>query len=265
MNAGILRAKIAAHRDTALLRAAATLSRKFLRAYDNLVNWDPRINGEIAALERIAKVLPGVVLDVGANEGQWASAALEVLQSSQDIHCFEIVPQTFAKLLINVGNRPNVHLNSFGLGAATGEIDVNFYPDSSDRTSAFSLDDGFRKETVHAKVIAGDEYLAEKHISQVAYLKIDVEGMEMEVLAGFERSLRAASIAAVQFEHGGAHVVSRHFLQDFLSFFRERNYQVYRCFPHRLCPVQYNGGFDESFVGQNFVALSERARRACGL
>jgi hypothetical protein len=50
-------------------------------------------------------------------------------------------------------------------------------------------------------------------------LKIDIEGMETEVLHGFEAILNAGLIQAVQFEHGPYHIVARHFLGDFANLF----------------------------------------------
>jgi FkbM family methyltransferase len=263
MKLGEIRAQIAARRDLPILRQLAKASRKFLSAYDNLANWDVRINGEAAALARVTSLLPGVVLDVGANAGQWAEMALDVIGAARALHCFEVVPATFERLQQSLGERPNLTLNRFGLGATRREIEIFYYPSSSDRTSAYELNDGFEKQRVKGQLVVGDEYLRDGAISRVAYLKIDVEGMEMDVLQGFDHALRSAMIDAVQFEHGTAHVVSRHFLQDFVEFFRERDFALYRCFPGRLEPLDYRLGVDENFVGQNFVALSKTARAVC--
>src|ERR1700737_2397319 len=93
---------IAARRDNRILRYVASGAEKYLRAYNNLWNWNFRYNGEANALRTITSTVAGDVLDVGANEGQWASMALEIIDRKR-LHCFEVVPQTFEKLKKNVG------------------------------------------------------------------------------------------------------------------------------------------------------------------
>jgi FkbM family methyltransferase len=248
-----LRAQLAARHDSPLFRAIASVTRKYLRAYDNELNWDMRFNGEAFALSRIIREIPGQVLDVGANEGQWAIMALEIIGRSH-LHCFEAVPATFERLRRAIGSRSNVSFNDIGLGSEAKTISVYFYPDSTDRTSAFDLRDGFNKEVLEVRIIRGDEYVEAKDIDQISFLKIDVEGMEMDVLQGFETTFQAGIIKAVQFEHGPVHVISRHFLKDFVEFFNKFNFEVYECFPNMLRKVAYDIN-KETFVGKNFVAI----------
>src|ERR1700739_3933020 len=88
---------IAARRDSRILRYVASGAEKYLRAYNNVWNWNFRYNGEANALRTIATMVAGEVLDVVANEGQWASMALEFIDAKR-LHCFEAVPQIFEKL-----------------------------------------------------------------------------------------------------------------------------------------------------------------------
>lgn len=260
-----LRAGIAAHRRHPALRVAARAAEKYLRAFNNQWNWDIHVNGEAAALRRIlAAKIEGDVFDVGANEGQWAAMALATI-GSRKLHCFEAVPATFDRLKKRIGERDNVTLNAFGLGAEARQAEFYFYPASSDRTSAFHLDDDFMKERVSVPIRRGDDYGREQGVGQIAFLKIDVEGMEIEVLSGFEESLRAGLVKAIQFEHGPAHILSRHFLRDFVEFLGAFDYRVFRCFPNALVALDYDMSTDETFAGQNFIALHPDARAACDL
>lgn len=259
-----VRAKIAAKRDMPLLRLIARISEKYLRAFNNQSNWDVRVNGEAHALQTITAAIAGDVLDVEANEGQWASMALDVI-GNRRIHCFEVMPVAFQRLEQKIGNRENAVVNDFGLGATERRIDVYFYPSSTDRTSAFYLNDGFEKVPTSVSIVRGDDYVADRGISQVSFPKIDVEGMEMDVLNGFEVSLRRGIIKGIQFEHGASHVASRHFLGDFVKFLDQFGYTVFRCYPNDLQQMNYEPWRDETFVGQNFIAILPDVRRACGL
>jgi FkbM family methyltransferase len=260
-----LKAMIAARRDSAILRYVASGAEKYLRAYNNEQNWHPRYNGEANALRTVASTVDGAVLDVGANEGQWASMALEIIDARR-LHCFEVVPQTFEKLKQSLGSDCNVTLNHYGLGSKGGSIDFYFYPDSSDRSSHYSLNDGFKKKKISVSVVPGDEYMSQRGITNVAFLKLDVEGMEMDVLQGFSSSLRAGIIEAIQFEHGPAHVLAHHLLRDFLELLEGYFYTVFRIFPKTLAKLQYDAEKDESFVGQNLLAVrSQILNRLSGL
>src|SRR6267378_2205976 len=258
MNRGPLisrfRSMIATRRDSWILRHVASGAEKYLRAYNNQSNWNVHYNGEADAVRTITSTVAGDVLDVGANEGQWASMALEIIDGRR-LHCFEVVPQTFEKLKENVGQRTNATLNHYGLGSKASTIDFYFYPDSSDCSSRYEMNDGFKKERIRACVVPGDEYVSQKKIEEIAFLKIDVEGMEMEVLQGFPSCLQAGAIKAIQFEHGPAHVIARHLLKDFLDLFEGYSYTVFRIFPKVFVKLDYDLAKDESFVGQNFLAV----------
>ncbi len=249
-----IRARIAAAHGAALPRLIAVAAEKYLRAYRNQSNWNVNYNGEAFVLRSIAAAIDGDVLDVGANEGQWASKALTIIGGKQ-LHSFEVAPDTFLRLQQRIGDQPNVQANNFGLGAETKSIEINYYPDRPDRTSAFYMDDAFEKRKVTASIMKGDEYIRDHSIDQVAFLKIDVEGMEMDVLSGLETSFGEGVIKAVQFEHGPSHVLSRSFLKDFVDFFARFGFDLFRCYPNALRELRYDVQWDEDFTGENFVAL----------
>jgi hypothetical protein len=117
------------------------------------------------------------------------------------------------------------------------------------------LNDGFRKEKITVSVIPGDEYISQRGIRDIAFLKLDVEGMEMDVLQGLSSSLQAGIIQAIQFEHGPAHALTHHLLKDFLELLESYSYTVFKIFPKTFVKVDYDPERDESFVGQNLLAV----------
>lgn len=249
-----LRSMIAANRRNPLLRAVAAASVKYLRAYNNELNWSVGINGERSALKSVLADNPGCIIDVGANIGQWATM-VRSFDQDRPIHCFEISPVTFGALQKRASKLGNCVLNQIGLSDRENELELNYYPDSPDRSSVIRQPDGFRKETQKVRVTTGDAYVRDAGIDAIAFLKIDVEGHELAVLAGFDQSLRSGRIAAVQFEHGPAHVISRHFLADFVSFFEARSYAVMEIFPNAMSPLNYSHETSENFTGRNYLAV----------
>jgi FkbM family methyltransferase len=254
MNKSSIRASIASHRGNPILRFLAGGAEKYLHAYYNQRNWDVRVNGERLALRAVCEVCSGDVFDVGANTGEWASMAMEVM-GSRPLHCFEVAPKTYEQLSVNLVQRPGLRLNNFGLGAETKDIHFYYYEDYPPRSSALVMDDGYQKQQIEGSIVRGDDYVLQKNVSEIAFLKVDVEGMEMDVLRGFSCSLDSGNIKAVQFEHASHHIVSRHLLVDFIQFFEPRGFKVLRILPRLLQQIRYNLEIDETFVGENFLAV----------
>src|SRR5262245_36359715 len=85
------------------------------------MNADPRFNGEDRHLAEWAKAMAAagrshpVVLDVGANEGDFTAGVL-LLVPGAEVHCFEPHPATHARLAARFAQDPRVHVTAMGVG-----------------------------------------------------------------------------------------------------------------------------------------------------
>jgi FkbM family methyltransferase len=145
------------------------------------------------------------ILDVGANIGLFTLFA-KARNPRAVVHAFEPIPETFAVLKRNVelhGLAADVRLHRSAVGArASARRTFTFYPNMAGNSTATpSIKDGqrealrrglgdeltgflFRPETRNAPVETISGFLAEEKVGTVDFLKIDVEGDEMEVLKG---------------------------------------------------------------------------------
>lgn len=147
---------------------------------------------------------PGVVLDVGANRGGFASQVL-VRAPLMQVHCFEPNGELCGRLReqsVDWGHyrgTARAIINGKGVGsvAETKELIVtgldaasSFLPVADMARSGWPTADfeEVRKESV--EVIRLDEYLTENSIAEVNLLKLDVQGFEMEALKGCGDRLR---------------------------------------------------------------------------
>lgn len=249
-----IRSMITRRRNMYIVRLATIAAEKLIRTVRNHTNFGMNWNGERTALELVHRRFPGPLLDVGAHQGRWTKMALEVAPG-EDVHCFEISPDNVPLLREAVRDLPNVTVNEYGLAAARREVVVYHNVEGGNLTSYVLLPYQMAMKPIPSRVIPGDDYVEEKHLKNISFIKIDVEGAEMDVLQGLSRTISAGTVAAVQFEHGTMHVVTRHFLKDFIDFFEARDYVVCRMWPEGIEPVVYNFERDEEFVGQNFVAV----------
>jgi hypothetical protein len=85
-------------------------------------------------------------------------------------------------------------------------------------------------------------------------LKIDVEGFELQVLKGAEKTLKF--VIVVQFEFGGTSIDSRNFFKDFWDFFEMNNFQLYRLTPLGLRKVSRYSEELECFKFSNYYAIN---------
>src|SRR5262245_21136035 len=91
-----VRSFIASRRKSAPLSWAHRLAHSFEEAYNNVGSEFSR-NGESVLLHRLAVLDFKVLVDVGANCGDWAIAALQNWPAAS-LHAFEVAPKTFHEL-----------------------------------------------------------------------------------------------------------------------------------------------------------------------
>jgi FkbM family methyltransferase len=129
-----------------------------------------------------------VIVDVGANVGQFAAAALFSWPMAS-LRCFEPDPETFAQLERNLGERPDVELRCAAIGSSNGTH--TFYRHQLSVMSSLRADlvaGGERRDEFPVDVVTLDN--ACRAIRAIDLLKIDVEGFELEALRGAEEVLQ---------------------------------------------------------------------------
>ncbi|MBK8352977.1 MAG: FkbM family methyltransferase [Saprospirales bacterium] len=98
-----------------------------------------------------------------------------------------------------------------------------------------------------------DDYCIENNISEITFLKIDVEGNELSVLNGAKKLLSENKIKYIQFEFGGCNIDSRTYFKDFYDLLNEK-YKVYRILRDGLFHIEKYSENLEIFVTSNFFA-----------
>lgn len=159
---------------------------------------------------------PGIVLDVGASVGGFASQVL-VKAPLMQVHCFEPNTEVSAKLIDNAAKwgvfqtRPRAVINQVGVGSKTEARDFiitelqvasSFLPVTDAATNGWPGVDFTERRREVVKVVRLDDYLHEASIEKVKLLKLDIQGLELAALNGCGTRLQDVEyiIAEVQFQ-----------------------------------------------------------------
>ena len=106
-------------------------------------------------MQRVALSRPRpVVLDVGANIGQWSTALLRQEGNVPELHLFEPSSYSFARAVEAVGERAEVH--AMALSSEPGEAELQIFKDGAGTNSLVRVDLGTRPtktETVPVETV----------------------------------------------------------------------------------------------------------------
>lgn len=124
-----------------------------------------------------------IILDVGANEGIFSILMAKTFPQVRVIS-LEPVPRTFFQMVRNIGLNmlSNIEPHQFGVGAKSGTRIFNVDKTFSGGSSGVDTYARERHEQVKVEIKTLDEVFDICNIDRVKLLKIDIEGMEHEVL-----------------------------------------------------------------------------------
>mgnify|MGYP001560328108 FL=1 len=137
-----------------------------------------------------------IIFDVGVRED---TDYLDIRPESEH-HLFEPHPLFYGELMKKVGNKPNVHINWFGLG---DREEIKGYNEGLQAFlgSGACPENGTADLTLSIKTLSA--YTLEHEIKRIDFLKIDTEGHDLKVLLGATNDFHV--IKFIQYEHWGIH------------------------------------------------------------
>lgn len=155
---------------------------------------------EFSMYDRYAK--GKVVVDVGANVG---IHSVYLSHLAKAVYAFEPVPQTFdfLKETISLNRCTNITAINSALGDTIGTIQMQIFTPELSGWNSIHMPATEEAKPISTQVvpITTLDLLAEEyHLDDIGFIKIDVEGHELEVLQGAHKLLSEARIGVIQFE-----------------------------------------------------------------
>ena len=236
-------------------KALAGFGRSLNRLYENR-NHDIYSNGEITVLKKIARTNPKLIIDAGANVGDYSILANQIMPACK-IYAFEPVEATFQYLLSNIKDLQNVVPIKKGLFKENCELAINLFA-SNEHSSIYDIE-GLpigSDQQQKIELVRGDDFIKDNQIDSIDFLKLDVEGAEYDALLGFKNTIKHGAIKAVQFEYGYINISTKKLLVDYYNFFEANGYIVGKIFPKLVEFRKYHFKY-EDFIGPNFIAVKK--------
>jgi FkbM family methyltransferase len=154
----------------------------------------------------------GAVIDVGANDGQFARYALKRFPEAA-LYCFEPLPQAFAKLERWAHSKRDIHLFNMALGETKATAQMSLHSEHTPSSSLLATTKlsgeiypfTKKQEQIEVSVERLDDVLGDTvTLVQRPYLiKLDVQGFEGPVIRGgrsvFSRA--AACVVEISLDH----------------------------------------------------------------
>ena len=200
-----------------------------------------------------------IIFDVGANEGEYAKALSGIFNNmNTKIFCFEPSPRIYEKLQKNCENIPSIIFNNIGFGNEPKKTTLYSNDERSGLSSLFNRKlDHFNLQldkTEEVEIQTIDSYCRNNNINEIDFLKIDVEGNEMNVLDGAQQMIKNQAVKYIQFEFGGCNIDSKTYFQDFYYFLTENNYKISRILQDGLHEIRKYRESNEIFLTTNYLA-----------
>jgi FkbM family methyltransferase len=205
----------------------------------------------------------GDVFDVGANAGQWATVFLRRRdangpQNRPRLHCFEPSAPTFSRLGANsaVANASAVVCVNAGLSSADATAELGIVHEGA---GSNSIHNQAVLERERINLITADGYATSNGIERLSLMKIDVEGHELDVLAGATRLLQTGCVDLIQFEYTWRWIDAKRYLRDAFDLLQMHGYVVHRITAFGLLRFDKWTPDLENFWETNYLAVGPSA------
>ncbi len=204
-----------------------------------------------------------IIFDIGGNIGNYSAIILKKCKEYKidySIHIFEPTKSCFSILNEKFGVNKSIIVNNFGLSDASTKAKIYYDKENSGLASLYrrnlkayniQLD---KSEVVHLKRM--EDYINERKIPRIDFLKIDVEGHELFAFNGFGPYLSSKFIMAIQFEYGGANLDSHTSLMEIYDLLENRSFEIFKIKPKYLEKRRYHPNMENYFYS-NYVAISK--------
>ncbi|NLO19752.1 MAG: FkbM family methyltransferase [Ignavibacteria bacterium] len=132
-----------------------------------------------------------VVFDIGANVGFLTLTFSKQAKKNGKVYAFEPEPKNFKKLQENVllNNFQNISLNNFAISSINDKLKLYLSDDNNFGTHSLVNERNNSENYVNVDTVKLDDFVFQNNIKKIDWMKIDVEGAELDVVNGAKKTL----------------------------------------------------------------------------
>lgn len=191
------------------------------RPYEFFIKDFSKIQPTSTILDSLNIKNPKIILDIGAHYGEWSFLFSKKYPDSE-ILSFEPTPRSFKILKKNIRKYMK---NALPFNLALGNRDVEAYLDTSNDSGLNHVSKNRTKNKI--KIIRLDSFMEKFGLKRIDVIKCDVEGFEMKVFEGAEKSIKKFKPLIIC--EINPKLYSRYGVQEknILNFFKSNKYSIY--------------------------------------
>ena len=216
------------------------------------------INDEVKCCLSLLGKEPNYLIDIGAHRGEYTNCIFTKFPKV-NAYLFEPSKYNYELLKKKYKGKKNIIIENFALSNIAKKSILY----SSEPGVGWASLSNLNYDHVGIKMEPAeeifqkrfDEYWKEINI-HIDYMKIDVEGNELDVLLGIGEFIK--NISLIQFEFGPANLQTKTCFLDFWKFFNDKSFSLYRITPKGPQNIKKYQEMDEYFRVTNFIAINNK-------
>ena len=193
--------------------------------------------------------------DIGANMGEWTEEMLKLNPAAKGI-LMEPNPDCMQTLRTKFSTNENINILEVACSEQPGRASF-FAEHGGGETSSLSNAGTYGARKIDVEVTTIDRVVTERNISNIDYLKVDVEGFDMHVLKGAKNTLEKKMIDTIQFEYNRTWRNNGSTLTYAFAYLQQFGYKTY-CLKKSGLTAFDPESYMEYFAYSNFIAIRQR-------
>lgn len=207
-----------------------------------------------------------VIIDCGASVGNYTQMILDECKDCGlecEIHLIEPSATCHERLIQRFAGFQNIHVHRFAICSEIGARTI-FSPwdccpgaSLSSEVQLYQQPGGvhLREEEVPSTTL--DQFCAENQIEQIHFLKLDIEGFEIDALNGLKKHLERRLVEFIQIEIGSASLATKSMLWDFWKMLGD-SFDFYLILYRGVKLIRYSPILECFYGASNFLLRKRR-------
>jgi FkbM family methyltransferase len=206
----------------------------YMGARRELLN-SPEVNGEYTLVCAMAGWMaqtggPHVCFDVGANLGDWTAELLRNTETDDlTVYPFEPAPAQYTAITGRFADQiaaKKIVPQQLALAAEPGTAQFVVTGANSGNSAIATSDAVIKGQSITVTLATIDQFCADHRLDRLAFVKVDTEGNDFNVIAGAAAMLAGGRIGLLQFEYNWRWVSFGHTLRKAFKAIEGQDYAV---------------------------------------